>query len=168
MEYPNILLNIYHHPFFGVPLGTQWFQYYRMPIFANYTTLGCHNSYLYWPLRTGIIGSAAFLWFLARTWKAIIINIRIQKTEEDFLINQFMLHCMIVYNFSCFFGLMYADAMNIMTGFILVLIQLQMTHLSGLVSYRKVSLWKTLIQKKLVYRDPVRISHLYLTASPRS
>jgi len=157
MEYPNILQNIYHHPIFGIPIGTQWFQYYRMPIFANYTTLGCHNSYLYWPLRTGILGSFAFLWFLARTWKAILINIRIQKTEEDFLMNQLLLHCMIVYNFACFLGLMYADAMNIMTAFILVMIQLQMTHASGLISYRKVNFWQTILQKKIVSRKPVML-----------
>lgn len=155
MEYPNILQNIYHNPIFGVPIGTQWFQYYRMPMFANYTTLGCHNSYLYWPLRTGIIGSFAFLWFLARTWKAILINWRLQKTEEDFLMNQLLIHCMMVYNFACFLGLMYADAMNIMTAFILVMIQLQMRHQTGLVSYRKVNFWKTIRNKKLILREPI-------------
>jgi hypothetical protein len=153
MEYPNILMNIYHHPIFGVPISIEWFQYYRMPMYANFTTIGCHNSYLYWPLRTGIVGSFAFLWFLARAWKAILINIRIQKTEEDFLMNQLLLHSMIVYNFSCFFGLMYADAMNIMTGFILVMIQLQVTHASGLISYRTVNFWKTWTEKRIVIRE---------------
>jgi O-antigen ligase len=152
MEYPNILQNIYHNPIFGVPIGTQWFQYYRMPEFANYTTLGCHNTYLYWPLRTGIIGTFAFVWLLARTWKAIIVNIAIQKTEEDFLMNQFLLHCMIVYNFASFFGLMYADAMSIMTSFILVILQLHMLHSGGIVSYRNVNLWQTWQRKEIVFR----------------
>jgi O-antigen ligase len=152
IEYPNILQNIYHNPIFGVPIGVQWFQYYRMPIFANYTTVGCHNTYLYWPLRTGIIGTFAFFWLLARTWKAIIVNIVIQKTEEDFLMNQFLLHCMITYNFASFFGLMYSDAMSILTSFILVMVQLQMIHEFGLISYRRVNLWQTIRQKKIVYR----------------
>ena len=145
-------MNIYHNPIFGVPIGTQWYQYYRMPVYANYTTLGCHNSYLYWPLRTGIMGSIAFLWFLARTWKAIIINIRTQKTEEDFFMNQFLIHGMIIYNFSCFFGLMYADAMNMMTGYILVLVQLQMKHQSGMISYKNVDFLRTFFAKKLLPR----------------
>jgi O-antigen ligase len=168
MEYPNILMNIYHHPIFGIPIGTPWFQYYRMPIFANYTQFGCHNSYLYWPLRTGIIGTVAFFWFLGRTWKAILINLRTEKTEEDFLMNQLLLHSMIIYNFSCFFGLMYADAMNIMTGYLLVMVQLQMTHQSGLISYRKVRIWKTFKSKKLIFRKPVMPINLSIPRSARS
>lgn len=165
MEYPNILQNIYHHPIFGVPIGTQWFQYYRMPMFANFTTFGCHNTYLYWPLRTGLIGSFAFLWFLARTWKAIIINIVVQKTEEDFLINQFLLHCMIVYNFASFLGLMYADAMGIMTAFILVMLQLQIMHTSGVVSYKNINLLQTVLQRKLVVRKKDKLIRRPIMAS---
>lgn len=157
MEYPNILLNIYHHPIFGVPVGVEWHQYYRMPLWANFSGLGCHNTYLYWQLRTGIIGMFAFLWFLARVWKAIIINLVLQKTEEDFLINQLMLHSMLVYNVASFFGLMYADAMSIMTGFILVIIQLQMIHTSGYISYKRVNLWQTIRQKEIVLRNPIKL-----------
>ncbi len=153
MEYPNILQNIYHHPFFGVPIGTQWYQYYRMPLVANFTTLGCHNTYLYWPLRTGIIGTAAFFWLMLRIWKALIINIRIQKSEEDFLLNQILLHSMIVYNFASMFGLMYSDAMGIMTAFILVMLQLQMTHLSGKINYKDVKFWQTIRKKEIVMRE---------------
>ncbi|MDP4220624.1 MAG: O-antigen ligase family protein, partial [Bacteroidota bacterium] len=152
MEFPNIVQNIIHNPIFGVPIGTQWFQYYKMPIFANYTTLGCHNTYLYWPLRTGIMGTFAFVWLLARIWKAIIVNIAIQKTEEDFLLNQFLFHCMIVYNFSSFLGLMYADAMSIMTSFVLVILQLQMLHTSGIINYKNVDFWRTWRRKELVFR----------------
>ena len=65
LEYPNIFQNIIHNPIFGVPVGIQWHQYYRMPLFANFTGLGCHNTYLYWPLRTGIFGTVGFLWFLS-------------------------------------------------------------------------------------------------------
>lgn len=158
MEYPNVLANIYHNPIFGVALGTQWFQYYKMPMFANYTTLGCHNSYLYWPLRTGIIGSVAFLWFLCRIWKSILINWRTQKSEEDFLMNQILIHSMVIYNFGCFFGLMYADAMNIMTGFIMVMVQLQMKHQTGLTTYRRVKFLQTLITKQLVFRAPNQLT----------
>ena len=152
MEYPNILQNIYHNPIFGVPIGTQWFQYYKMPIFANYTTLGCHNTYLYWPLRTGIIGTIGFLWLLLRIWKSLIINIALQKTEEDFLMNQLLIHSIIVYNIASFFGLMYADAMGIMTSFILVMIQLQMIHESDMISYRDVNIWQTWHRKEIIYR----------------
>ncbi|MEP7234899.1 MAG: O-antigen ligase family protein [Ignavibacteriota bacterium] len=155
IEYPNILQNIYHHPFFGVPIGVQWYQYYRMPLVANFTTLGCHNTYLYWPLRTGMLGAFAFLWWMARIWKAVIINIRIQKTEEDFLLNQLMLHSMIVYNFASMFGLMYSDAMGILTAFVLVMIQLQIKHTSGLTSYKNVLFWETFKRKELVMRPGV-------------
>ncbi len=157
MEYPNILQNIYHNPIFGVPIGTQWFQYYKMPIFANYTTLGCHNTYLYWPLRTGIIGTIGFLWLLLRIWKSLIINIVLQKTEEDFLMNQLLIHSIIIYNIASFFGLMYADAMGIMTSFILVMIQLQMLHESDRVNYKDVNIWKTWRRKEVVLRksDPL-------------
>ena len=154
MEYPNILQNIYHNPIFGVPIGTQWFQYYKMPIFANYTTLGCHNTYLYWPLRTGIIGSLAFLWLLLRIWKSLIINVAIQRTEEDFLMNQVLIHSIIVYNIASFFGLMYADAMSIMTSFILIMIQLQMKHESGIINYKDVNTWRTWQRKEIIFRKP--------------
>ena len=154
MEYPNILQNIYHNPIFGVPIGTQWFQYYKMPIFANYTTLGCHNTYLYWPLRTGIIGSFAFLWLLLRIWKSLIINVAIQRTEEDFLMNQVLIHSIIVYNIASFFGLMYADAMSIMTSFILIMIQLQMKHESGIINYKDVNTWRTWQRKEIIFRKP--------------
>ncbi len=157
MEYPNILLNIYHNPIFGVPVGVEWYQYYKMPLWANYSGLGCHNTYLYWQLRTGIIGMFGFLWFLARVWKAIIVNLFLQKTEEDFLMNQLMLHSMVLYNIACSFGLMYADAMSIMTSFILIMLQLQMIHSSGLISYKKVNLWQTLRQKRLIIREPVKL-----------
>jgi hypothetical protein len=166
MEYPNVLMNIYHNPIFGVPIGVEWHIYYSMPMFANFTTLGCHNSYLYWPLRTGIIGSVAFLWFLGRMWKAILINLRIQKTEEDFLMNQVLLHSMIMYNFACFFGLMYADAMNIMTGFLMVMVQLQMRHATGMTSYKKVHFIQTFLQKKIVFRKQVTLIDPPLTLEP--
>ncbi len=159
MEYPNILQNIYHNPIFGVPIGTQWFQYYKMPIFANYTTLGCHNTYLYWPLRTGIIGTIGFLWILLRIWKSLIVNIALQKTEEDFLMNQLLIHSIIVYNTASFFGLMYADAMGIMTSFILVMIQLQMIHESDMISYRDVNIWQTWRRKEIIYRKSYPLIH---------
>jgi O-antigen ligase len=151
LEYPNVFANIEHNPIWGTAIGTQWYQYYRMPLFANFTTLGCHNTYLYWPLRAGILGSIGFLWFLARIWKAILINRRLQKTEEDFLINQLSIHMMVVYNVASFFGLMYSDAMTSMTGVFLSLFQLQMIKTSGLVSYSNVNLFRTLREGKIVH-----------------
>lgn len=153
LEYPNILMNIYHNPIFGVPIGTEWFQYYRMPLYANFTTLGCHNTYLYWPLRTGILGTIGFFWLLSRCWKAVLINRRIQKSEEDFVINQMSIHMMVIYNVASFFGLMYSDAMTSMTGAFLTLYQLQIVHASGLKSYANVSFIQTLKQGVIVFKE---------------
>jgi O-antigen ligase len=154
LEYPNVFLNIYHNPIFGTPIGTLWHEYYRLPLAANFTRFGCHNTYLYWPLRTGILGTFAFFWLLGRIWKAILINWRMQKTEEDFLTNQLSIHMMVIYNTASFFGLMYSDAMNTMTGVLLCFFQLQMIHATGLTSYRHVKLFATLREKRLVFRAP--------------
>lgn len=158
LEYPNVIRNIQDNPIWGTAIGTEWHQYYRMPLFANFTTLGCHNTYLYWPLRAGLLGSIGFLWLLCRIWKAILINRRLQKTEEDFLYNQLSIHMMIIYNVASFVGLMYSDAMTSMTGIILCVFQLQLTKASGgLISYSKVSFIKTLRQGEIVYKkqDPL-------------
>jgi O-antigen ligase len=157
LEYPNIYLNILNNPIFGTAIGTQWHQYYRMPLFANFTTLGCHNTYLYWPLRTGIFGTVGFLWLLARIWKALLINLRLQKTEEDFVIYQIGIHMMIVYNVSSFFGLMYSDAMTIMTGVILTLFQLQMLHETGVGNFSNISLIHTWKSGELTEKRPLRL-----------
>ena len=157
LEYPNVLRNIEDNPIWGTAIGTQWHQYYRMPLFANFTTLGCHNTYLYWPLRAGILGTIGFLWLLGRIWKSLLINWRLRKTEEDFLITQISIHIMIIYNVASFFGLMYSDAMTSMTGIFLALFQLQITKTSGLTSYSKVSLFRTLKAGTIVYKgqDPL-------------
>lgn len=156
LEYPNVLRNIQDNPIWGTAIGTEWHQYYRMPLFANFTTLGCHNTYLYWPLRAGLLGSIGFLWLLGRLWKSLLINRRIQKTEEDFLINQLSIHMMIIYNVASFFGLMYSDAMTSMTGVFLALFQLQMTKTSGgLISYSNVSLYRTLREGRIVYKREI-------------
>lgn len=157
LEYPNVFMNIYDNPIWGTAIGTQWHQYFRMPLFANFTTLGCHNTYLYWPLRTGILGTFAFFWLLSRIWKAILINWRVQKTEEDFLINQLSIHMMVIYNVASFFGLMYSDAMTSMTGVFLSIFQLQMIKSTGLISYSNVAFLKTMKTGKIVYKpaDPL-------------
>jgi O-antigen ligase len=157
LEYPNVIRNIEDNPIWGTAIGTQWHQYYRMPLFANFTTLGCHNTYLYWPLRAGILGSIGFLWLLGRIWKSLLINWRLRKTEEDFLITQISIHIMIIYNVASFFGLMYSDAMTSMTGIFLALFQLQMTKASGLTSYAKVSLFRTLKEGTIVYKGQDRL-----------
>jgi hypothetical protein len=35
MEFPNVLRNILENPILGTPIGTQWHQYFRMPLLAN-------------------------------------------------------------------------------------------------------------------------------------
>ena len=76
MELPNVLMNIYDNPIFGTAIGTQWHQYFRMPLFANFTTLGTHNSYLYWPLRGGIFALIGFWWMISLIWKVVLLQNR--------------------------------------------------------------------------------------------
>jgi O-antigen ligase len=165
MEYPNVLRNIRDNPIWGTAIGTQWHQYYRMPLFAVYTTLGTHNTYLYWQLRTGILGSFGFFWLLARAWKALVINVRIAKTEEQFFVSQFSLHLLIIYMVGCAFGIMYADVMCILFPIILTMYQLQMIDITGLNSYRDVDLIKTYKAKAIVLRAK---SKVLATAAARS
>jgi O-antigen ligase len=158
IEYPNIFRNIADNPIFGVPVGVRWHQYYQVPLFGNSSRLGTHNTYLYWPLRMGIGGAIGFFWLLARVWKAVLINWRLQRSEEDFFYNHFLLYGFIVYNFACFFGLMYADAMSILTGVVLVLLQLQMEKITGLTSLKHVDFWKTIRRKELVFRPKIQLT----------
>ncbi len=151
MELPNVLLNIYNNPLFGTPIGVKWHQYYRMPLFAVYTEFGCHNTYLYWPLRTGIIGTIAFWWFLARQWKAVLIQrALVNKTEEQQFFSQFTIQIMIVYQFACAFGLLYADGFIIM-AFLMASLQLMLEAELGIKSLSGVRLFATIREKKLVY-----------------
>src|SRR2546430_7493720 len=53
-----------------------------MSMFATFTALGCHTSYMDWHLRTGIIGTTSFLWFLGRTWKEIVVNFCFFQAED--------------------------------------------------------------------------------------
>jgi hypothetical protein len=150
LEYPNVLQNIAHNPIWGTPIGTQWIQYYRMPRSAVYTTLGCHNTYLYYPLRTGILGTLGFLWLLARLWKSALINYRLRRNEDDAFFGQLNFHMLIVYQVACFFGLMYGDAMSSLFALILVAMQLHTEHSSGENSYADISLIETLRAGTLV------------------
>ncbi len=152
IEYPNILRNISDHPILGLPVGIPWKTYYYMPVFANRTSLGTHNTYLYWALRTGIIGFLGFMWLLARAWKVVLINWRLQKTQEDFFYNHFLLYAFFLYNFGCFFGLMYGDAMGALTGLLFVFLQLQMEKTTGLKTMRNVDFIRTLMRKEIVLR----------------
>ena len=151
MELPNVLQNIAHNPVWGVPVGVQWKTYYRMPASSVYTTLGTHDSYLYWPLRAGILGAVAFVWLLGRLWKSALINYRLRKTEEDFFYGQLGLQLLIIYQVSSFFGLMYGDIMSTFMSVVLVTFQLQSKHVSGRFSYKEVALWETLREGKLVF-----------------
>lgn len=156
MELPNVLLNIYHNPIFGTPIGTEWHQYYRMPLFANFTTLGVHNTYLYWSLRTGLLGAIGFFWLMGRMWKSALINYRLAKTEEDWFISQVSIHMIVIYQVASFFGMMYGDAVTILLAVVLTAFQLQMKGITGRTSYRYVRLWETLRTGELVYKTPAQ------------
>ncbi len=157
MEYPNVIRNIYEYPIFGTMVGVPWHEYYPLPLGSNFTTLGAHNTYLYWPLRTGILGTIGFFLLLARAFKAVFINLVLQKTEEDRLINQLSLHSLIIYCTACFFGLMYSDAMTLLMALLLTFFQLQMRHETGLRSYKKVNLFATIKAKQLVFRNAAMV-----------
>jgi O-antigen ligase len=152
MELPNVLMNIRDNPIFGTPIGTLWHEYYRMPVFANYTRVGVHNTYLYWPLRTGIPGTIGFIWLLVRMWKATLINFRLAKTEEDYFVSQISVHLLVIYQVACFFGLMYGDAVTTLVAMILVAFQLQMRGLTGLTSYKNVDLRATWKAREIVLK----------------
>lgn len=155
MEWPNVIQNILHHPFLGVPAGIPWRTYYRMPLSAVYTTLGTHSTYLYWPLRAGIPGSIAFIWLLSKFWKSALINYRLRKTEEDFMFGQWGIQMLIMYQTACFFGLMYADMMSGLLAVVLTVFQLQTKHITGRSNLRDVAFWQTMKTGQLVYREPV-------------
>jgi O-antigen ligase len=152
MELPNVLQNIAHHPWFGVPVGVTWKTYYRMPVSSVYTTLGTHNAYLYWPLRAGILGAIAFIWLLVRLWKVALINYRLRTSEEDFFYGQLCIHLLILYQVASFFGLMYGDMMPPFMGVVLVAFQLQSKHVTGRFSYKEVSLLKTMREGSLIFK----------------
>jgi O-antigen ligase len=160
LELPNVLQNIAHNPIWGTAIGTQWKQYYRMPSSAVYTTLGTHNTYLYFPLRTGIIGTVGFFWLLGRIWKALLVNVWLSKGDDQKFTTQLFLHMFVIYQVACFFGLMYGDAMSSLLGLILVMLSFEMQEITGLRSYAYVDLLATLRAKRLVYRTPKLIPWL--------
>ncbi len=164
MELPNVLENIWRNPIFGVPAGVPWITYYRMPISADYTTLGTHNTYLYWPLRTGILGSITFIWLMSKFWKTALINNRLRKTEEDFLFGQWGIQMLIMYQVACFFGLMYADMTSGLLAVLLTVFQLQTKHVTGRSSLREVAFRQTMRAGKLIYREALlkRLRALFL------
>jgi O-antigen ligase len=151
LEYPNVLQNIAHNPIWGTPIGTQWIQYYRMPRSAVYTTLGCHNTYLYYPLRTGIIGTVAFFWLLARLWKSALLNYRLRRSVDDEFFGQLNIQMLIVYQVACMFGLMYGDTMSSLFALIIVAMQLHTEHISGGYSYADIALIPSLRSGKFVH-----------------
>jgi O-antigen ligase len=155
MELPNVLENIRRHPLFGVPSGIPWITYYRMPLSAVYTTLGTHNTYLYWPLRTGIAGIIMFVWLLCKLWKTALINYRLRTTEEDFFFGQWGIQMLIMYQVACFFGLMYADMMSGVLAVIMTVFQLQTKYITGRSSLREVAFWQTMRTGRLMYRAPM-------------
>ncbi|HET9136820.1 MAG TPA: O-antigen ligase family protein [Candidatus Kapabacteria bacterium] len=152
LEYPNILMNIYHNPIFGVPIGVQWTVYYHLPLIAVVTRFGCHNTYLYWPMRAGIFGLIAFFWFLGRLWKAILLQrFLLVKTEEQMFFSQLAIMTMVIYQFACLFGLLYADGAMIMI-FLMAWLQLMIEAELNLVSIKNVRLFASIKQQKLIMR----------------
>ncbi len=126
-----------------------------MPLSAVYTTLGTHNTYLYWPLRTGVAGVIMFLWLLCKLWKTALINYRLRKTEEDFFFGQWGIQMLIMYQVACFFGLMYADMMSGVLAVIMTVFQLQTKHITNRASLREVAFWQTMRKGRLMYGPPL-------------
>ncbi len=154
MELPNVLLNIYHNPIFGTAIGTQWYQYLRMPLFANFTTLGTHNSYLYWPLRGGIFALIGFWWMISKIWKVVLLQLRFTEGEDDKFLAQISLYMIIIYMIGSFFGLMYGDIMTPIMAMYLTSLQLFTEEKFGMTKINNIKLWQTLKQKKVVLRFP--------------
>jgi|GEM_PF-2102294 len=150
MELPNVLLNIWKNPIWGVPMGIPWTTYYRMPVSAVYTTLGTHLSYLYWPLRMGIFGLIAFLWLYGSICKAAFLNYRFRKTEEDFFFGMVSIQMMIMYFISSFFGLMYADGLPIVLSVMMVAFQHQSRTILGTYDLREISFWRSMRMGRIV------------------
>lgn len=152
MELPNVLLNIYNNPIFGTAIGTQWYQYLRMPLFANFTTLGTHNSYLYWPLRGGIFALIGFWWMISKIWKVVLLQLRFTEGEDDKFLAQVSLYMIIIYMIGSFFGLMYGDVMTPIMALYLTSLQLFTEEKFGMTKINNIKLWQTLKQKRVVLR----------------
>jgi O-antigen ligase len=163
MELPNVLLNIYHNPIFGTAIGTQWYQYIRMPLFANYTTLGTHNSYLYWPLRSGILGTFGFWWMITRMWKTIALQLACAVTPEDRFYVHMSFFMMVTYMVGSFFGLMYGDTVTIIIALHMVSLQLFIEERFGIHTLKNIRFIDSLREKQIVYRYPSSI-HIQPTA----
>ena len=154
MELPNVLLNIWHHPLFGVPFGIPWTTYYRMPVSAVYTTLGTHTSYLYWPLRMGIFGAVLFLWIYGSMCKAAILNFRFRRNEEDFFFGQLSIQMMVAYFVSSFFGLLYSDGLVLVLSIMMIAFQHQSEMILGTSNLRSIAFWRSFRSRQIVYKVP--------------
>ncbi len=155
MELPNVLLNIWHHPFMGVPFGVPWKTYYRMPISATYTTLGTHMSYLYWPLRMGIFGAIAFGWVYGAMCKSALLNYRFRKTEEDFFFGQVSIQIMVAYFVSSAFGLMYSEGLVVVLAVMMVAFQYQSKLILGTSDLRTIAFWRSMRSRRIVLQEPL-------------
>lgn len=154
MELPNVLMNIYDNPIFGTAIGTQWHQYFRMPLFANFTTLGTHNSYLYWPLRGGIFALIGFWWMISRIWKVVLLQNRFTENVDDKFLAQISMYMIIMYMLGSFFGLMYGDIVTPIMAMYLTSLQLFTEERFGMTKINNIKLWQSLKQKKVVLRFP--------------
>jgi len=154
MELPNVLMNIRDNPIFGTAIGTQWYQYLRMPLFANFTTLGTHNSYLYWPLRGGIFALVGFWWMISKIWKVVLLQVRLSDGEDDKFLSQVSLYMIFIYMIGSFFGLMYGDVMTPIIALYLTSLQLYTEEKFGMTKINNIKLWQTLKEKRVVLRFP--------------
>lgn len=154
MELPNVLMNIYDNPIFGTAIGTQWHQYFRMPLFANFTTLGTHNSYLYWPLRGGIFALIGFWWMISRIWKVVLLQNRFTENVDDKFLAQISMYMIIMYMLGSFFGLMYGDIVTPIMAMYLTSLQLFTEERFGMTKINNIKLWQTLKEKKVILRFP--------------
>ncbi len=123
-----------------------------MPLFANYTTLGTHNSYLYWPLRTGIFGTVGFWWLMVRMWKVVFLQLRFVQTTEDRFFAQISFFMLVTYMVGSFFGLMYGDTVTVIVALHLTSLHLYMEERFGTYTLKNIRYFDSLRQRQLVYR----------------
>ncbi len=157
MEYPNVIQNILHNPIFGIAIDTQWHQYFRMPVYANFTTVGTHNSYLYWPLRTGILGSVGFFWLVFRAWKFALLEFRVARTEEELFIGQVCIQLLIIFHVGSLFSIMFADGTTCLLAMILVGFQLMIRARLGQTGLKDVRFFASFRQRQYVFRAPAGV-----------
>jgi O-antigen ligase len=101
--YKNTCNMIYHHPIIGVGVNTFSKRYgeYRLPevekAAASESTTYCHNNFLQMAGEIGLVGLAAFLWFLFVLFRKNIESFKRFKDEYLKIISLSLIACFIAF-----------------------------------------------------------------------